>query len=237
MELREEAARMAYTLIAKDTSVGLGDGVTIRFLASYLKAGIDNGLNVKLYTSSIQTQQFFQQLGIATLDLSLTGSLDLYFDGCDQIDEHLNVLKSGAGIHTQEKLLAAMATKFIILADASKFVSKLDSKFPLVLEVLPQATAFVQKEFKKSFSEAALNIRASDSAEKPVITRNGDYLIDCFFPIWPELERLHNLCKNITGVIEISLFYKMADEAIIAGDNGIKRYERKDGLVSIINQL
>ena len=102
MELKKGAAHVAYTLIKKDTSVGLGDGSTIRFLASYLKDGIDSGLNVKLYTSSMQTQEFLHHLGMIALDISLRDSLDLYFDGCDQIDEHLNVLKSGAGIHTIE---------------------------------------------------------------------------------------------------------------------------------------
>jgi ribose 5-phosphate isomerase A len=235
MEHKNQAAWVGRELITKDTSVGLGDGVTIRLLASYLKESVDNGLNIKLYTSSIQTEQFLQQLGIRTFDVGLTDSLDLYFDGCDQIDFHLNVLKSGSGIHTNEKLLAAMAKKFIILADESKFVSKLDSKFPLVIELLPQATSFVQKNLKNLFPGATQRIRTSDRDQKPVITRNGNYLIDCFFPLWPDLEPLQNRCRNITGVIEISLFYKMTSGAIIAGDNGIIRYERRGDVVSIIN--
>jgi ribose 5-phosphate isomerase A len=226
MDLKKEVARVACTLITSNTSVGLGDGSTVRLLASYLKDGIASGLNVQLYTSSIQTHQFLKQFGIETLDISLTDSLDLYFDGCDQIDADLNALKSGAGIHTNEKLLAAMAKRFIILGDASKFVPKLDNKFPLVLEVLPQAVCFVLRKIKSIISQAQLSVRISDHADKPVITKNGNYLIDCFFQEWPALEFIDSQCKNITGVVEISLFYKMAHEAIIAGNNGIHTYKR-----------
>jgi ribose 5-phosphate isomerase A len=233
MDPKKEAARVAYTLITNNTSVGLGDGSTIRFLASYLKDGIANGLDVKLYTSSLQTELFVREAGMTIHDIQVTDSLDLYFDGCDQIDEHLNALKSGAGIHTNEKLLASMATRFIILADASKFVSKLDHKFPLVLEVLPQATCFVFKKMRDTIAEAKFSLRKLDNAEKPVITRNGNYLIDCFFSEWPELEFVHRQCKNIAGVVEISLCYKMVNEAIIAGEFGIHRYLRENDSVSV----
>ena len=85
------------------------------------------------------------------------------------------------------------------------------------------------------YQEASLSIRNSpDNATGPVITRNGNYLIDCRFKEWPELEILQNLCKKITGVVEISLFYGMVNEAIIAGNYGILRYEKKNDLVSVI---
>jgi ribose 5-phosphate isomerase A len=235
MEYKKDAARVAYTLITNNTSVGLGDGSTIRFLASYLKDGIANGLSIKVFTSSIQTEEFLKDLGITVLDISSTDNLDLYFDGCDQIDEQLNALKSGAGIHTSEKLLATMAKKFIILADDSKFVSVFDNKFPLVLEVLPQAISFVLKKMKDNIPHANLSLRRINDAGKPVITRNGNYLIDCWFSQWPELGSLHEQSKNIAGVVEISLFYKIVNEAIIAGTEGIHRSKRKNDLVSIGN--
>jgi len=235
MDLKKEAAREASTVIKKNTSIGLGDGATIRWLAGYLMDGISNGINVNLYTSSVQTQLFLQQSGIQVLDISLVDELDIYFDGCDQVDIQLNALKSGAGIHTTEKLFAAMAKRFIILADASKFVSKLDKKFPLVLEVLPQAIGFVMGEMRKKFPEIFLQIRLLETADKPILTRNGNLLVDCFFPEWPELGFLNKESKKIKGVVEISLFYRMANEAIIAGNSGIHRYIRRNGLVSLID--
>jgi ribose 5-phosphate isomerase A len=237
MDLKKEAARVAYTLITNNSSVGLGDGVTIRWLADYIIEGIKNGLTINLYTSSLKTQNFLQEAGMTVLDISSAETLDQYFDGCDQIDIQLNAFKSGAGIHTIEKLLASMAKKFILLAEDSKFVSKLDNKFPMVLEVLPQATFFVLKEMKSFFPEVSLLIRVSDGKNSPVITRNGNYLVDCRFRELPELEFLQNFCKNITGVVEISLFYKIAKEAIIVGNQGTRRFERKNNLVTMIDQL
>src|SRR5664279_1975727 len=106
--------------------------MTARYLASHVIDGIGAGLTLNVYTSSLQTQDFLEAAGIPVSDISKVDSLDQYFDGCDQIDHKLNALKSGSGIHTTEKILASMAKKFIIMADASKYVSKLESKTPLV---------------------------------------------------------------------------------------------------------
>src|ERR1700750_113531 len=145
MDLKKEAARIASTMVEDNTSVGLGDGSTVRLLAEFLIERINAGLEIRLYTSSMQTLEFLQRREVLVNDISGTDTLDIYFDGCDQIDASLNALKSGSGIHTMEKLLASMAKKFVIIGDDSKFVQRLDPGFPLVLEVLPAAVAYVQR--------------------------------------------------------------------------------------------
>ncbi len=235
MDLKQEAARTAFSLIKNNSAVGLGDGSTIIRLANQLTEGIRNGLNLKIYTSSFSTRDFLKESGISVLDNSLTDQLDQYFDGCDQIDEDLNVFKSGSGIHTSEKLLASMADQFIVLADVSKFVPKLTNKFPLVLEVLPQSVNFVIKKVKQLFPEVTILLRATDHHEKPAVTRNSNYLIDCRFPELPELQLLQRECKNIVGVVELSLFYKLVTTAIIADDHKTRRYERMEEGVSLIS--
>jgi ribose 5-phosphate isomerase A len=169
-------------------------------------------------------------------DFSSTDRMDQYFDGCDQIDSQLNAFKSGAGIHTTEKLLASMARNFILLAEDSKFVARLENKYPLVLETIPQAILYVSKEIKSLFPDALCSVRVSGENNIPIITRFGNYLLDCRFPLLPELEFLQAHCKRITGVVEISLFYKIASEAIIAGHGGIRRFERINNLVTMIDQ-
>jgi ribose 5-phosphate isomerase A len=228
MDLKKEAARVACSYIENNISVGLGDGSTVRLLAGLLIDKIKDGLNVRLYTSSLTTQVFLEAAGLQVSDISQTGSLELYFDGCDEVDHQLNALKSGSGIHTMEKLLASMAEKFIIMADAPKYVEKFDSKYPLVLEILPQAISFVQKEIHDLYPDASLSIRKSpEHAGKPTLTRNGNLLVDCLFPYWPEAGRIQHESKNITGVVEISLFYQLISEALIAGNDGVLKYERK----------
>ena len=231
MDLKKEAARVAYTMISNNSSVGLGDGITIRWLADYIIEGIKNGLTIKLYTSSLQTSSHFQKAGITLSDIAEADNLDQYFDGCDQVDSQLNVFKSGAGIHTTEKLLASIADHFIILADASKFVLKLENKFPLVVEVLPQATLFFIKKMKSGFPGVSISIRNGDTMKSPVITRYGNYLLDCHFTDLPDLEFLQNYCKNTTGVVEISLFFKMATDAIIVDEERVRKFKRKNNQV------
>ena len=234
MDLKKEAARIAFTLIRNNSVVGLGDGSTIRFLAEYIIDEIKKGLTLRLYTSSRQTQIFLQEGGITVYDFSLTDELDQYFDGCDQVDSQLNAFKSGAGIHTTEKILASMAKKFILLAEDSKFVDTLENKYPLVLEVIPQAVFFVMRKMKSLFPDTILSTRTTEDNKTPVTTRYGNNLIDCRFPVLPELELLQNNCKKITGVVDISLFYKLAHEAVIVGNQGVRRFERKNNLVTMI---
>lgn len=217
-------ARIAATLVYDNQSVGLGDGSTVRLLAEILMQRMNEGLKMRLFTSSRQTQDFLRVAGFIVNDISHTEILDIYFDGCDQIDKRLNALKSGSGIHTMEKLLASMAKKFVIIGDAAKFVQKFNPKFPLVLELLPMAIAFVQRTFLSLYPGCTLSVRKSLPGADPVLTENGNLLLDCWFSEWPDLEMIQIQCKKITGVIEISLFYQMVHEAIIAGNDGIRRY-------------
>lgn len=224
MDAKKEAARVACGLIKENDSVGLGDGATIRLLADYLIEKINNGFKVSLYTSSLQTQNHLLNAGVLTNDITQTDLIDVYFDGCDQIDEQLNALKSGSGIHTMEKLLASLARKFIIIGDDSKYTRKLNPSIPLVLEVIPQAARFVRNTLLSLYPACKAITRMSPQEDKPVLTINGNYLINCLFQEWPELAIIQKQCKQITGVVEISLFYQMVDEAIIADAGGIRRY-------------
>jgi ribose 5-phosphate isomerase A len=238
MDVKKEAARVASTLVDGNTSVGLGDGSTVRLLAEYLTDRINAGLEIRLYTSSQQTLEFLRRRDVLVNDISSTDTLDIYFDGCDQIDRQLNALKSGSGIHTMEKLLASMAKKFVIIGDTSKFVQKLDPKFPLVLEVIPQAMAFVHRILLSIYPECTLTIRKSpDPEDKPVLTRNGNLLLDCWFREWPDLEIIQIQSKKITGVVEISLFYQMVNEAIIAGSDGIARYTKRNDQIHLLRKI
>jgi ribose 5-phosphate isomerase A len=238
MDVKKEAARVACSLIDDNTSIGLGDGSTVRLLAEFLMQRINSGLKVRLFTSSLQTQDFLQLAGIMVNDISRTDILDIYFDGCDQIDGRLNALKSGSGIHTMEKLLASMAKKFVIIGDDSKFVQRLDPAFPLVLEVLPLAIAFVQRILLSLYPECTLAVRKSRVQEnKPAFTSNGNLLLDCWFREWPDLEMIQIQSKKITGVIEISLFYQIVNEAIIAGKDGIARYTKRNDQIHLLQTI
>jgi ribose 5-phosphate isomerase A len=235
MDLRKETARVAFTCIRNNSSVGLGDGSTILFLAEYIIEAIKKGLTLQLYTSSFQTQNYLEKNGINVKDFSSINRLDQYFDGCDQVDRQLNAFKSGSGIHTTEKLLASMAGKFFLLADESKFATRLDNKFPLVLEVLPPATDYILREIKLLFPNVLSSLRMSQN-NIPATTRYGNWLVDCRFSRLPGLKILNTHCKSVPGVVETSLFYKIASGAFIAGSREVRRFERNSNRVNLIKK-
>ena len=220
--LKKEAAKEAMTLIKDDTIVGLGAGSSIAYLLQFLKLQIENGLNVQLVTSSFSTRQLLMKNKFAVQSIAAFASIDIYFDGCDQLDNELNALKSGGGIHTQEKLLASMATEFVLIGDESKLVEHFDDRFPVVIEVLPQAVCYVPACIENLFPHSRSAYRMSEKSDGHVITENGNYLLDVWFGKWPDLSTINPLLKSITGIVETSLFYNIANKAIIAGKDGIK---------------
>jgi ribose 5-phosphate isomerase A len=216
MNLKRIAAEEAIKFIKNNSVIGLGDGSTIAYMVEFLK---EENLNLLFYTSSDSTKKILEQSGFSVNDFSTMHSLDIYFDGCDQFDKNLNALKSGSGIHTTEKLLASMAKQFILVCDESKYVEELETKFPVVIEAIPAAVKFVQYKIKELFTDARTQIRCKNN--EPVITKYSNQLIDIWFDVFPELSILNFLLKNITGVLETSLFYNLASKAILARTNGI----------------
>ena len=226
MNFKQEAAAKAITLINENDIVGLGAGSTMAYAIGFLKKRIENGLSVKLVTSSFTTKQLLVKENLPVFPTSLFKEIDIYFDGCDQFDKKLNALKSGGGIHTQEKLLASMAKQFVLVGDDTKLVDTFDVKYPLVIEMLPQSLSFVPFKIENLFPGVKTSIRMGDKKDGPVITQNGNYLLDVYFESWSDLHHINQSIKNITGVVETSLFYGLASKAIIAGENGVIVLER-----------
>ena len=224
MDFKQEAAKKAVTFIQNGFSVGLGAGATMAFMVDYLREAKPD---IQLYTSSSATKMLLQQNGFIVNDIATISYLDIYFDGCDQFDKDLNALKSGGGIHTMEKLLASMAKEFVLVGDESKYADKLGTKFPLVLEVLPQAFSYIPAKLKELFPDSKSEVRRDSETNNIIFTGNGNYLINVWFTQLPELSHINPLLKTITGVIETSLFYNMAGKAVIAGAEGIKVIEKK----------
>lgn len=221
MNFKQEAAAKAVTFVNDNNIVGLGAGATMAYAAEFLKTKIDNGLSIQLVTSSFTTRQLLLKENLTVLPIEACKEIDIYFDGCDQFDKQLNALKSGGGIHTQEKLLASMAKQFVLVGDASKLADTFDTKYPLVIEMLPQSLEFIPYKIQQLFPDVTTSMRLSDKKDGTVITENGNYLLDIYFETWPELSSINQTFKSIAGVVETSLFYGLAHKAIIAGENGI----------------
>ncbi len=215
MDLKRAAAREAATWIESRTRLGLGAGSTIAHLVDALA---ERGVRPEVVSSSGATSALLARRGFSVRELSATSRVDMYFDGCDQFDVELNALKSGGGIHTQEKLLASMAGVFVLLGDASKYVPRLDTRFPIALEVLPDAVRFVTERLQHAYAGAKI-------ARRQAATKDGNALVDLWLPELPPLEGINPALKAIPGVVETSLFYRMAHKAIIAEEDAVNILE------------
>ncbi len=224
------AAKEALKSILPGSSIGFGAGSTVANLIGLIKG--DEALAASLVTlsSSFTTRRLLQKEGFMAREMVWMDHVDLYFDGCDQFDRRLSTLKSGGGIHTSEKVLAAMADEFILVGDAAKRVERLGAEFPLVLEVIPEALAYVSDRVRRFFQPVRLVLRCSDSKDGAVITERGNFLIDCWFDPFPEPAVINDRLSAMPGILEHSLFYNLAHRAIVAGPDGIKQYSRSGEL-------
>ena len=116
--MKKRSAKAALELIEDGMVVGLGGGETIGYLVDYLS---ESHKDVKVVTPSFVTEQACVKAGLNLLPLWSVNHVDLSFDGCDEVDQNMNALKSGGAIHTREKLIASMSDRYILLIDESKY--------------------------------------------------------------------------------------------------------------------
>ena len=209
----------------KGNIIGLGAGTSIAYLVNLIA---ENSLLVASLTftsSSFKTTNLLIEKGLRVQPPAYYSSIDVYFDGCDQFDAELNALKSGGGIHTSEKVLASMSTEFILIGDEEKSVKQFDLKYPVVIEILPQALKSVTAKLSQQYPDATLSLRNSKEKDGAVISDNGNYLLDMYFTKMPDWANVNSFIKMLTGVVEDSLFYGLATKAIVAGGEGIKIIE------------
>lgn len=225
-DFKQQAAREAAKLLEPGNTVGLGAGSTMGHLISAIKEQPDLAASIKTASSSFATRQRLLQDGFTVLDSGWVAHLDWYFDGCDQFDRRLNALKSGGGVHVAEKVLAAMAGQFVLVGDDSKRVERFDAKYPLVIEVIPEALTYVSDRIKKFFNPAGCELRLSDKKDGAVITERGNFLIDLWFEVFPEPGILNERVLAIPGILDHSLFYNMSHRAITAGPGGLNNYTK-----------
>lgn len=201
--MKRICAKAALKLVPDHGVIGLGGGETISYLCEYIK---ENGKNVDVITPSDRTKEVCEQLGISVIDTKDADDVKIAFDGCDQVDHDLNAYKSAGGIHTKEKIIAKMAQEYVLLVDETKVVTRLECKVPIVLEIVPEAVSYVTEQTKKLGAK---------------VKKRDEHLLELYFDEIKDLETLDKQMKQITGVIETSLFYHIATKAVIAGKDGI----------------
>ena len=209
---KQAAAHAALEFIEPGTVLGVGTGSTVNYLIEALAAVRDRIDTV--VSSSRASTKLLEEQGFDVATLNEAGALDLYIDGADETNKHLQLIKGGGGALTREKILAGAARRFVCIADDTKLVGMLGS-FPLPIEVLPMAQAFVSHKLVK--------MRAQPIWREGFVTDNGGHILDVHDLAIPNPVEMETRLNQIPGIVTVGLFaHRPADILLIGNDSGVR---------------
>lgn len=211
-ELKKAVGWSALKFVEPDTIVGVGTGSTASHFIDAL-ASIKDQIVGAVSSSEASTQKL-KSYGIEVFDCNEVDSLSVYVDGADEINYHMQMIKGGGAALTREKIVSAIAKKFVCIVDESKVVEVL-GKFPLPVEVIPMARSYVARELFK--------MGARPIYREGVVTDNGNVILDVHDLMISEPIALENKINSIAGVVTVGLFAnRKADVALVGYADGVK---------------
>ncbi len=200
--------------IIKGSTIGLGSGSTVEKIVRNFGI-LEFKDTLEFIVTSLQIRIVAESLGLKIIDENKSGKIDVVLDGADQIDSDYNMIKGGGGALLKEKILIASSQKFVIIAQANKFVDRFNIAIPV--EVTPFGRNFVMKELKRI--GGLPSIRLLDKGY-PFITENGNIIYDMVLPKLDNVKETERDIKNIPGVVEVGLFTIHANSYYkITGEN------------------
>ena len=209
---KKAAAYAALEYVEKDTIVGVGTGSTVNHFIDAL-ATMKNSI-VGVVSSSEASTDKLKSYGIEVFDLNEVSELSVYVDGADEINSYNHMIKGGGAALTREKIVSAVADKFICIVDDTKNVDILGD-FPLPVEVIPMARSYVARELVKLGGDPVYR--------EGVITDNGNVILDVHNLKIAEPLTLENQINSIVGVVTNGLFANRAADVVLVGaEDGVK---------------
>lgn len=197
-----------------DTIVGIGTGSTASKFIDVLAAHKDR-FRGAVASSEVSAEQL-KKVGIEVFDLNSVTEIDVYVDGADEADKKLHLIKGGGAALTREKIVAAVAKKFICIADASKDVDVLGA-FPLPVEVIPMARSYVSRKI--------VELGGNPVWREGVVTDNGNQIIDIHGLEITDPAAFETTLNNIVGVVTNGLFAnRPADVLMLATEDGVRTF-------------
>lgn len=214
MGWREEAKKKASAEAVKHVkdgfTIGLGSGSTVAYAIQEIGKRIQQRkLRILGVPTSHQAMMLAVHCGIPITTLNEHPQLNLTIDGADQIDRHLDLIKGMGGALTREKIVASVAKQFVIVADETKLIEKLGANCAVPVEVLPFALPTVMLKMQEKGGKPVL--REAKGKVGPVVTDNGNFIVDVDFGPINTPKELDSQLKSIPGIIETGLFVQMAD--------------------------
>ena len=215
-ELKQQAALRALDYVIDGSIVGVGTGSTANFFIDGL-AGMKDRIVGAVASSEVSARRLASH-GIRLFDMNDVDDIPVYVDGADEIDGGLAMIKGGGGAQTREKIVAAVARKFVCICDASKRVERL-GRFPLPVEVIPMARAQVARELTRLGGQPVLR--------EGFVTDNGNLILDVHGLSITDPVALETAIDGIVGVVTNGLFAKRgADVLLLATAGGVQTFER-----------
>ena len=212
-EMKQAVAEAALQYVVPNTIIGVGTGSTANFFIDAL-ATIKSQV-IGAVASSLATQERLENHGIKVFDLNDVESMSVYIDGADESDGELNLIKGGGGALTREKIVAAVAERFICIADESKLVDVM-GKFPLPVEVIPMSSNYVSREIIDK-------IGGEPTLREGFVTDNGNLILDVKGLTITNPKELEEQLNNIVGVVTNGLFANRGANVLLLGtQQGVK---------------
>ncbi len=211
---KQAAAKAAIQFVEDDSIIGVGTGSTANY---FIEALSHEKHRIKgAVASSEASASLLRSHGIEVFDLNNINDLSIYVDGADESNKVLHLIKGGGGALTREKIVAAVADKFICIVDETKLVSQLGA-FPLAIEVIPMARSFVARELVKLGGDPVYRTGFS--------TDNGNIILDVHHLKIDQPVKMENAINSIVGVVSNGLFaLRHADVLLVGTRDGVKSY-------------
>lgn len=229
------AVRMAAQDITPGMTIGLGSGRAVFALVEEIgrRLGMGDGTErdtetasgaVSAVTASPVTAEFVHRVGLRLADIDGFDSLDVTFDGADEIDPAFRMIKGGGIALLHEKLLITASKRTVIIVQSSKCVERLGLTRSLPVEIVRYGWQHTRERVRRLLPGADLRRHAAGQA---IITPEGNFLLDADLPergeSWENLEALATQLKQTLGVVDHGLFLNQVDELIVGNDDGSAR--------------
>ncbi|MCL2913554.1 ribose-5-phosphate isomerase RpiA [Shewanella corallii] len=205
-EMKKAAAQAALTYVEEGSIVGVGTGSTVNHFIDAL-ASMKDDIEGAVSSSEASTERL-KALGIEVFDLNSVSNLSVYVDGADEISPHMAMIKGGGAALTREKIVAAVADKFICIVDNTKQVDVL-GEFPLPVEVIPMARSYVARQLVKLGGDPVYR--------EGVVTDNGNVILDVYNLKILNPKELETQINAIVGVVTNGLFAERGADVLLVG--------------------
>ena len=207
--------------VRKGMVLGIGSGSTVVYAVKRIaQLNNENDLDLKCIPTSFQAYNLIIDNGLNLVSIDRYPVIDLDIDGADEIDKDLNAIKGGGGCLVQEKIIASISKKFVLIADYRKDSEFLGQNWKngIPVEIIPLARVPLMKKFEELGGKPILRMAKAKSG--PLVTDNGNFIIDVDFGIVKNPSKINDKLLSIPGVVDTGLFIGMASKAYFGQKDG-----------------